>query len=455
MAADADLCIRTLMGAIDAGERNVKILLYGPPGTGKTELSRIILEAAGYRAYAIAEDDDGVDLDRGTRVAELLMAHSLLGSDARAGCIFDEMEDLTIRKSGEGSKIILNRLLDEAAVPTIFIANDLDLIPDYLLRRMTLAVEVPVPPAAVQRGILAGLSEKAGITLSEAEVARLQEAVDVTPAIARSAVNAARLAGGGASDLERAYLSLNSAFTGQSVKLGKIGAEKDYRAEFSETDTDLATYVARLKGRGAIRTSFLFHGLAGTGKSASARHIARAMGLKVIEKRGSDLLGSYVGQSEKAIRQAFEEAKDERAALIFDEIDGLLSDRQGHSQSWETSQVNEFLKALEDHDAPVFGCTNLRERMDKAAMRRFLFHVEFKALPPQKSAACFSHYLGRPAPAALDDLQGLVPAHFSLVRERCAQLQIEDTAEMMRMLEKEAKGSNAARPIGFRAKLRD
>lgn len=207
--------------------------------------------------------------------------------------------------------------------------------------------------------------------------------------------------------MTRAYLNLNSAMTGVKLTLSATRANRDYRPEFSETDTPLSTFVAKLKGRGSTRTSFLFHGLAGTGKSAGARHLAKAMGVKVIEKRGSDLLGAYVGETEKAIRAAFEEAKDERAALIFDEIDSLLSDRSDHGKSWETSQVNEFLKGLEDHDGPVFGCTNLRERMDRAAMRRFLFHVEFRALPPAKAKECFMHYLGQPAPAGLEELAGL------------------------------------------------
>ncbi len=451
LQADADLCIRALKGAKAAGTRNVSILLYGPPGTGKTELSRIILAEAGYQAFAVAEEEDGADLDREARIGDLLMAHALLENDPDAACVFDEMEDLTVRRTGEGSKIVLNRFLDDAKVPTVFVANDLDMIPDYLLRRMMLVLEVPVPPVQIQRSILKSLACEAAIEVEDGDIARMQGVADVVPAVARSAVKAASLAGGGARDLERAYLNLNSALTGRRLKSPRRAAQDIYRPEFSETDIPLAGFVEKLRGRGAIRASFLFFGAAGTGKSAGARHIADAMGVKVIEKRGSDLLGAYVGESEKLIRSAFEEARDERAALVFDEIDSLLSDRSDHGRSWETSQVNEFLKALEDHDAPVFGCTNLRDRMDKAAMRRFLFHVEFKTLPGEKAAACFTHYLGLPAPDAIASLSGLTPAHFGLVKARCEMMGIESPAEMVRMLEKEAVDFGGGRKIGFQA----
>ena len=43
--------------------------------------------------------------------------------------------------------------------------------------------------------------------------------------------------------------------------------------------------------------------------------------MKVICKRASDLLGMYVGETEKNIANAFEEAKEDEALLIFDEAD--------------------------------------------------------------------------------------------------------------------------------------
>jgi len=87
----------------------------------------------------------------------------------------------------------------------------------------------------------------------------------------------------------------------------------------SEADHDLAALADRVSDSGECAISFCCYGLPGTGKSAYARYIAQRMGLDVIEKRASDLFSMWVGQSEKRIAQAFQEAADRRAMLILDE----------------------------------------------------------------------------------------------------------------------------------------
>jgi SpoVK/Ycf46/Vps4 family AAA+-type ATPase len=454
MAEKLDLVIRMLKGAIATGKRNVSILLYGPPGTGKTELSRLVLSAAGYDAYEVGIAEYGGDLCREERFSDLLLAHTLLAADAHSGCVFDEMEDIMDRKVGEGSKIILNRLLDEGQAVTIFIANNLDCLPDYVLRRMTLALEVPIPPRDVQQNILTNMAKDAGVDITPEHVSNLIDTARLIPAVAKSAVHAAQLSGGHAKDLEFSYLNLNSALQGRKLTMKKSVLDPLYNPEFSETSTPLNTYADRLRGRGIKKATFLFYGLPGTGKSAGARYIAKSMGIKVVEKRASDLLGAYVGESEKRIRNAFEQAQDEKAALIFDEIDSLITDRTSHDKGWETSQVNEFLRALESQETPVFGCTNLRNNMDRAAMRRFLFHVEFRALPEHKAAACFRHYMSMEPPRDLQEIDGLVPAHFELLKKRCDVLEITDAEEMISMLKEDIVAQPDFGPIGFRPTTR-
>ena len=51
------------------------------------------------------------------------------------------------------------------------------------------------------------------------------------------------------------------------------------------------------------------------------------MGLQVVQKRASDLLNAYVGGTERNIADAFAEARDVDAFLVFDEADSLLLDR--------------------------------------------------------------------------------------------------------------------------------
>lgn len=124
----------------------------------------------------------------------------------------------------------------------------------------------------------------------------------------------------------------------------------------------------------------LFYGLSGTGKTNLAHYIADAIGKKLLCKNASDILGIFVGESEKNIANAFEEAKEQKKILLFDEVDSLFRERSYASQIWEITQVNEFLTQMEKFEGIVICTTNLRNIMDKAMQRRFHIMVEFKAL---------------------------------------------------------------------------
>ena len=78
-----------------------------------------------------------------------------------------------------------------------------------------------------------------------------------------------------------------------------------FDANLSNADTDLAELEWQVAATGPAALSFIFSGLPGTGKSAFARHLATRLGLEVLEKRGSDLLGMFVGETEKRIADAF------------------------------------------------------------------------------------------------------------------------------------------------------
>lgn len=124
----------------------------------------------------------------------------------------------------------------------------------------------------------------------------------------------------------------------------------------------------------------LFYGVSGGGKTNLAHYIADSIGKDILSKNASDILGMYVGQSEKRIADAFATAKNQGKVLLFDEVDSFFRDRSLASQSWEITQVNEFLTQMEKFDGIVICTTNLRDIMDPAMQRRFHIMVEFKAL---------------------------------------------------------------------------
>ena len=136
----------------------------------------------------------------------------------------------------------------------------------------------------------------------------------------------------------------------------------------------------------------LFYGLSGSGKTNLTHYIAESLGKGIITKNASDILGMFVGESEKNIAKAFEEAKKQKKILLFDEVDSFFRERSYASQSWEITLVNEFLTQMEKIEGIVICTTNLRNIMDKAMQRRFHIMVEFKALKDEGVESLLGKY---------------------------------------------------------------
>lgn len=185
-----------------------------------------------------------------------------------------------------------------------------------------------------------------------------------------------------------------------------------------ETDRPVDEILERLVTSRVDDVSLLLTGSPGTGKSALAHALAKAMDRPLVTKRASDLLSKWVGETEAAIAEAFAEARRRGSILLLDEVDSLLRDRSLASAGWEISQVNELLTWLDRHPLPVVAATNCMDRLDPAAMRRFVFKIHFRPLGSEKTRRAFEHFFGEPAPKSLDRLQGLTPGDFSVVSRR-------------------------------------
>jgi len=181
------------------------------------------------------------------------------------------------------------------------------------------------------------------------------------------------------------------------------------------------------------------------------RHLAERLDLDVLDKRYSDLSSMWVGESEKAIALAFEEAADLRAFLIFDEADSLLRDRSVASYSWEVTQVNEMLTQIERHAFPFACTTNAPDLLDCATSRRFLFKVRFSPMTPSQVEVAFRGAFRCGAPRSLLELDGLTPGDFAVVARKAAALGGDDQTQLARWLEEEveAKPDISRRRIGF------
>eukprot|EP01089_Gocevia_fonbrunei_P012040 TRINITY_DN2743_c0_g1_i1.p1 TRINITY_DN2743_c0_g1~~TRINITY_DN2743_c0_g1_i1.p1 ORF type:complete len:397 (-),score=111.95 TRINITY_DN2743_c0_g1_i1:6-1196(-) len=123
----------------------------------------------------------------------------------------------------------------------------------------------------------------------------------------------------------------------------------------------------------------LLYGPPGTGKSLLAKVTAETCNCKFYPVSSSDLVSKHLGDSEKAVKELFQNAKANSPSVIFiDEIDAICSTRrEGESES-STRMKTQFLIQMTDLDSSpqnggvvVLAATNRPFDLDPAVRRRF------------------------------------------------------------------------------------
>ena len=462
LGAGRDFAFRLLRGAIKRREKGVNILLHGEPGTGKTEFCKVLAQRTGANLHAVGEaDEDGDEPSRSQRLQQLRLGQRLLGQQGKSIILFDEMEDLfagidhgffgpSLRRSG--SKVHINRLLENNPVPTLWTTNDIKDCDPAFLRRISFTLELRTPPVAVRTRIWEKLAAYHQVSLSKELCLELAHSMEDAPALASSALRAARITRGGADDVKLAATAISRAVRGGCSPTTVPGAVR-FDPELTNADHDLALITERFVSCGPSNSGGLcLSGPPGTGKSAFARFIAERMDMPVLERRASDLLDCYVGGSERNIAKAFAEARDTRAFLVFDEADSLLGTRSDATHRWEISQVNEMLTWMENHPLPFACTTNLADQLDPATARRFSLRIDFLPLSLPQRKACFLRFFKMAPPVGLQVLDQLTPGDFAVVTKRSKLLGITEPEALLSELRREqASKPNITNPIGFRA----
>lgn len=449
---DRDLICSVLQGAAKDRAEGINILLYGPPGSGKTELTKVAASEAGLTIYAAGEEVGAEgEVDRKGRLADLVFAISLLRGASNTAILFDEMEDIALQLIRRGgSKVYLNRLLETNPVPILWTSNNISDIDAAILRRMIMALQLKAPPIAQRRRIIERIAARIGVTLSREEIAKLASKLDATPAIMENALRVAKYSGGGAAAVERSAEGITRAISGLQAQ--RMPDNFIYDPKLSKASRKIDDLADQLKASGKLNFSLCLSGPPGTGKSAYARFLAKELGLEVMQKRASDIFSPYVGETEKRIADAFLEAREARAFLIFDEADSFLYNRQEAHRSWEVTQVNEMLTWMEEHALPVAFTTNLMEMLDTASLRRFTFHVRFNYMDEEALKAAYQIFFNSiDVPEAGLKFSNLTPGDFAQVRKQAEVLgSLDDIDRLIALLEDVSKTKPGNREnIGF------
>jgi len=133
----------------------------------------------------------------------------------------------------------------------------------------------------------------------------------------------------------------------------------------------------------------LLYGPPGTGKTLIAKAVANEVDAHFISLSGPEIMSKYYGESEKGLRDKFEEAEQNAPAIIFiDEIDSIAPKRaevQGEVERRVVAQLLSLMDGLKGRgQVVVIAATNLPDAIDPALRRGGRFDREIEIGIPDK-----------------------------------------------------------------------
>ena len=468
---------RNIMSQMLCSDENVSFLLYGKPGSGKTEFAKSLVGKNGLQAYIFKNERE---LHESNKINVLSRLYCLLSMESK-NCVYiiDEADNVLATKDvlslfgiiKSPKKGTVNKMLEESHNKIIWIVNETRQIDETTLRRFTYSLKFESMTRKQLRRIAE--SKLKPLALPEetnAQILKAMEQYNVTGASVDNVLKTIRGLGEGEVLLQsiRSVLKENALLLNGKGRIREI-VDQNYDLSVLNTSMQPEQIVRMVKNatefseqagiendaRNGIR--MLFYGESGTGKTEFAHYIAEQLGKKILIKRPSDVLDCYVGENEKNIRDAFEEASRSGSILLFDEADSFFTDRNLADRSWERTLVNEFLTQMEEFSGILICTTNLKSLMDAAMNRRFHIITEFKPLTSAGVNVLLNKYFGQlefddSDISRLEKMQSITPGDFGVLSSRIRFLDKSERTssyviEELCRIQKEKQGNHKS--MGF------
>ena len=394
------------------------VLLHGPPGTGKTMIAR----AVAHEVDATFINVSGPEITskyKGESEERLRELFREADENAPAIIFFDEIDSIAGEREegGDMENRMVGQLLSlmdglDAAEDVIVIGatNRVDALDPALRRggRFDREIEIGVPGEAGRREILEVHTRRMPVA-DDVELDRLAGrthgfvGADIDSLTTEAALTALRRARRDDADVDLGTVQVTRADFEAAMADVEPSAMREYVAE--QPTTTFADVGGQDEAKRALEravewplqygplfdaagadppTGVLLYGPPGTGKTLLARAIAGESGVNFIQVAGPELLDRYVGESEKAVREVFERARQAAPSIVFlDEIDSIATERSGTSDSAVGERVvsqllTELDRAGDNPNLAVLAATNRRDAIDDALLRpgRLETHVE-------------------------------------------------------------------------------
>jgi transitional endoplasmic reticulum ATPase len=457
------------------------VLLYGPPGTGKT----LIAKAVANEVDAEFLDVSGPEIMskyKGESEKRVREVFEQAAENAPAIVFFDEIDAIAGKRDDESdveNRVVaqLLSLMDgldaRGDVIVIGATNRVDSLDPALRRggRFDREIEIGVPDTEGRKEILEVETRK--MTLDDdVSLDRLAErthgfvGADIHAMVTEAAMEALprfREAIAGESEGEEVAepritrADFNAAMAAvepsamrefvaeaPSTSFEDVGGLTEAKQTLRETVEWPLTYDRLFE---ATRTDppsgVLLYGPPGTGKTMLARALAGESDVNFIHVDGPELIDKYVGESEKAVREVFERARQASPSIVFfDEVDAIAGRRGDGSNEVTERVVSQLLTELDGlADNPnlvVLAATNRKHTLDDALLRpgRLDTHIEVPAPDAGARLAILEvHARGKPIAEDVDlralaeELEGYTGADLAAIVRGASMRAIRETAQ--------------------------
>ncbi len=455
------------------------VLLYGPPGTGKTLIAKAVANEVDATFITISGPEI-MSKYKGESEEKLREKFEEAQANAPAIVFFDEIDSIAGKRDDGGDVenrvvgqllALMDGLQARGEVIVIGATNRVDSLDPALRRggRFDREIEIGVPGETGRKEILDVHTRRmplAGDVDVDRVAARTYGFVgadleSLAKEAAMTALRRSRRDGERVSlddlrvtraDFEAAMASVEPSAMREyvaeqpSTTFADVGGLDEAKSTLERAITWPLTYGPLFEAaHTAPPSGVLLYGPPGTGKTLLAKAIAGETGVNFIHVAGPELLDRYVGESEKAVREVFERARQASPAIVFfDEIDAVAGDRAGMGNDSGVGErvVSQLLTELdrlaENPNLVVLAATNRRDALDAALLRpgRLESHVEVPAPDEAARRAILDvHMRDKPIDDDIDfeaiaiQLEGYSGAEVTAVCREAALIAIREVAE--------------------------